>query len=59
MGYKDIRIEREREGRVARLILNRPHKMNALTWETSLEFYDGLQEIAKDPKVVEIGRAHV
>lgn len=52
MAYKDIKIEREREGRVARLILNRPHKMNALTWETSLELLAGLEEIAKDPKVV-------
>jgi len=52
MAYKDIKIERERDGRVAKLILNRPHKMNALTWETSLEFLAGLEEIAKDPKVV-------
>jgi len=51
MDYKNLKIERERDGRVARLILNRPDKVNALTEAFTHELMVGLQEIADDKKV--------
>lgn len=52
MDYQYIRIEREREGKVAKLILNRPNKMNSLTEAMSRELFSGLQEIANDRDVL-------
>ncbi len=51
MEYKNIIIKREREGKVARLILNRPEKINALTEVFMHELMEGLREIADDKRV--------
>ncbi len=51
MEYKNIIIKREREGKVARLILNRPEKVNSLTEVFMHELLAGLQEIADDKEV--------
>lgn len=50
MDYEYIKIERERDGKVAKLTLNRPEKVNALSEASSREIMVGLQEIANDIK---------
>lgn len=52
MSYKHIIVEREREGKIAKLTLNRPTKANTLIEAMSRELMVGLQEIAADPEVI-------
>jgi 2-(1,2-epoxy-1,2-dihydrophenyl)acetyl-CoA isomerase len=47
MGYEQITFDRD--GSVARLTLNRPDKLNAMTGVMSDELMDALAEIEKDP----------
>ncbi len=49
MAYENIVYERE--GRVARLIVNRPHKRNALNLATRREIASVLEELEKDREV--------
>ena len=50
MDYKYIKIERERDGKVAKLTLNRPEKVSVLSEAFSREIMVGLLEIANDIK---------
>lgn len=52
MGYKYIRVDREREGKVAKLTFNQPEKLNAFHEPLTRELMVALQEIANDPKVM-------
>lgn len=59
--YELIEIERiGTDDRVARITLNRPDKMNALSQELMYEFDDALHILEADDSVrVKIGRANV
>lgn len=41
----------EQRGRVGVITLNRPHRLNAWTWQMSSEIYDALERAGEDPGV--------
>ena len=47
----EIRLERERDGRVAVLTLSRPERMNAITWDMRRQMLDRFTEIDRDPQI--------
>ncbi|MFQ5692137.1 MAG: enoyl-CoA hydratase/isomerase family protein [Nitrospinota bacterium] len=46
-----IRIERTHEGRVGRILIDRPEKMNAMTVEMRRAFGEAVRELGEDPAV--------
>ncbi|MEM8957669.1 MAG: enoyl-CoA hydratase/isomerase family protein, partial [Pseudomonadota bacterium] len=44
-------VQRTDQGAVARLVLNNPAKLNALSTEMLIAFHDQLKSIAKDPAI--------
>ncbi len=48
--YMNIKIEKVEEG-IAKLVINRPHRLNALTIETLDEIVRALEELEKDESV--------
>ena len=49
MAYETI--IHEREGRKARIVLNRPEKLNAISWQMQQELSRALWEADRDPQV--------
>jgi 2-oxoglutaroyl-CoA hydrolase len=47
----EVRLERERDGRVAGLTLSRPGKLNAITWGMRQQMLEHFQEIDSDPQI--------
>ncbi|MBI4496518.1 MAG: enoyl-CoA hydratase/isomerase family protein [Chloroflexi bacterium] len=51
MTYTQLLLDRELDGQVARITLNRPERLNALNAELTAELYDVLGQIQRDPQV--------
>ena len=54
----DLRIE----GAVAKVVLNRPERLNALTWDMRQQLREHFSELRFNDAIraiIEIGRAHV
>jgi enoyl-CoA hydratase/carnithine racemase len=51
MSYQNIGFERERDGMLAVVTLNRPQRRNALSLELMLELIDCLDKIGRDPEI--------
>jgi 2-oxoglutaroyl-CoA hydrolase len=47
----NVRFEREHDGRVARLTLSRPDKLNAITWEMRERMLDHFRQIDGDEEI--------
>lgn len=48
MEYQHIAVEKTHEGRVVKLTLNRPEKLNALGWRTFEELFEVTDSLAED-----------
>lgn len=51
VGYRTIVIEKDEETKIAKLILNRPHRLNAISFELLDELADALRKLEKDDDV--------
>ena len=51
VGYRTIVIEKDEESKIAKLILNRPHRLNAISFELLDELADALRKLEKDDDV--------
>jgi enoyl-CoA hydratase/3-hydroxyacyl-CoA dehydrogenase len=49
--YKNLIIEKDKENMIAKIVLNRPHRLNALSFELLDEIEMALKELAKDDEV--------
>ena len=51
VSFKNILIEKDAENKVAKLILNRPHRLNAISFDLLDEMELALKQLAKDDEV--------
>ncbi len=51
VSFKNIIIEKDTENKIAKLILNRPHRLNAISFELLDEMETALKQLAKDDEV--------
>ncbi|MCD6492318.1 MAG: enoyl-CoA hydratase/isomerase family protein [Archaeoglobaceae archaeon] len=51
VGYRTIVIEKDEETKIAKLVLNRPHRLNAISFELLDELADALRKLEKDDDV--------
>ncbi len=49
--FKNILIEKDKENKIAKIVLNRPHRLNALSFELLDELEVALKQLAKDSEV--------
>ena len=49
--FKNISIEKDPENRIAKLIINRPQRLNALSLETLDEIFEAFRKLEKDDEV--------
>ncbi len=51
MVFKNITIEKDAENKIAKLIINRPQRLNALSLETLDEIFEAFRKLEKDDEV--------
>ncbi len=51
VSFKNLLIEKDTENKIAKLILNRPHRLNAISFELLDEMELALKQLAKDDEV--------
>ena len=51
VSFKNILIEKDAENKIAKLILNRPHRLNAISFDLLDEMELALKQLAKDDEV--------
>ncbi len=51
MVFKNIAIEKDAENKIAKLIINRPQRLNALSLETLDEIFEAFRKLEKDDEV--------
>ena len=49
--FKNLIIEKDAENKIAKIILNRPHRLNALSFELLDELFEALRQLEKDDEV--------